>query len=162
MKIYLFLAILILLCIIAYCAYRMDTYKANLAYYSTTIDKLRADLDKERIINEQTHKKLYTTAYTNSFTKLGNMDYFFEKTQELFQTPPEEGTKPEYTLICFNIQNIGKINELFGPTEGDNVVLHASKCLDKVGRREKTVYAQIYSNLFGMVVKERSEEYILN
>lgn len=161
MKIYLFLAILVLLGIVAYCIYRMDTYKANLAYYSKTIDRLRTDLDRERTINAETYKKLYTTAYTNAFTKLGNMDYFFERTQQLFQTPQEDGTIPKYTLICFNIQNIGKINELFGPTEGDNVVLHAAKCLDKVGHREKTIYAQIYSNLFGMIVKERSEEYIL-
>lgn len=162
MNFIIFLAILVLIGIVVYCAYRMDTYRANLSYYSTTIDKLRNDLSKERTINAETHKKLYTTAYTNAFTKLGNMDYFFEKATNLFQTPPEEGTKAEYTLICFNIQNIGKINELFGPTEGDNVVLHAAKCLDKVGHREKTVYAQIYSNLFGMIVKERSEEYILS
>ena len=61
-----------------------------------------------------------------------------------------------------DIQNIGKINQLFGPTEGDNVVLHAARTLRKVGQRERHLFAQIYSNLFGMIVKEKSEEYILN
>ena len=63
-------------------------------------------------------------------------------------------------MICFNIQNIGKINKLFGPTEGDNVVIYAAHTLRDIGQRERYIFAHIYSNLLGLIVKNRSEEYI--
>lgn len=154
----LFIFIVVLLGLIGYFIYKLDLYKSYNDYHVKEIDKLEADLDKERTLNTKTLEKLNTVAYTNPITKLGNIDYFMDETAKLFEEEPEG----DFTLIAFNIQNIGKINQLFGPTEGDNVVLHAARCLRKVGQKEHHLFAQIYSNLFGMIVKEKSEEYILS
>lgn len=151
------LIIITLLAAIGFYAYKLDLYKSYNAYNTKEIDKLEADLKNERTINSETLKKLNNVAYTNPITKLGNIDYFFDEAKKLF----EEAPHARYTLIAFSIQNIGKINQLFGPTEGDNVVLYAARSLRKIGQRERHLFAHIYSNLFGMIVKERSEEYIL-
>lgn len=66
-----------------------------------------------------------------------------------------------YSLIAFNIQNIGKINQLFGPTEGDKVVIHAANVLKAVGEREGFLHAQVYSNLFCMIVPLAPNEDLL-
>lgn len=153
-----FIIIVGLIGVLGYFIYNLDLYKSYNDYNTKEIDKLEEDLKNERTINSETLKKLNTVAYTNPITKLGNIDYFMDETKKLFEEEPDK----DYTLIAFNIQNIGKINQLFGPTEGDNVVLHAARTLRKVGQRERHLFAQIYSNLFGMIVKEKSEEYILN
>ena len=153
-----FLFIVVLLGVIGYCIYKLDLYKSYNDYHVKEIDKLESDLDKERTINITTLKKLNTVAYTNPITKLGNIDYFMDEAKKLFEEEPDG----DYTLVAFNIQNIGKINQLFGPTEGDNVVLHAARSLRKVGQKDHHLFAHIYSNLFGMIMKEKSEEYILS
>lgn len=150
--------ILVLLGVIGYFVYQLDLYKSYNTYNAKEIDKLETDLNTERTINSETLKKLNTVAYTNPITKLGNIDYFMDEAKKLFEEEPHAS----YTMIAFNIQNIGKINQLFGPTEGDNVVLHAARSLRKIGQRERHLFAQIYSNLFGMIVKEKSEEYIIS
>lgn len=154
----LYIIIIVLLAVIGYCLYQLDLYKSYNSYNSKEIDKLEADLETERTINSKTLKELNIVAYTNPITKLGNIDYFMDETKKLFQEQPNA----DYYLVAFNIQNIGKINQLFGPTEGDNVVLHAARSLRKIGQRERHLFAQIYSNLFGMIIKEKSEEYILS
>lgn len=150
--------IFVLLVVLGLCIYKLDLYKAYNKYYSKQITQLESSLHKERTINTTTLQELNTVAYTNPITKLGNIDYFLDETKKLFEKNPDA----DYTLIAFNIQNIGKINQLFGPTEGDKVVLHAASVLRELGQRERHLFAHIYSNLFGMIVKEKSEEYILS
>ncbi len=153
-----YLFALILLGVVIYSLNQLNLYKTYNKYNTKEIDKLEADLETERTINSKTLKQLNNIAYTNPITKLGNIDFFMDEAKKLFENEP----KADYYLIAFNIQNIGKINQLFGPTEGDNVVLHAARCLRKIGQRERNLFAHIYSNLFGMIVKEKSEEYILS
>lgn len=54
----------------------------------------------------------------------------------------------DFTLVAFSIKNIGKINQLFGPTEGDKAVYFTAQELKRTPFWSKYVYAQIYSNLF--------------
>lgn len=127
---------------------RNKQYKKKDVERLSHIDFLEVQLDKERTTNSQTLKKLNTVAYTNPITKLGNIDYFLKVTEELFADKPEG----QYTLVAFNIQNIGKINQLFGPTEGDRVVMHAADSLKVICEREHYLYAQVYSNLFCFII----------
>lgn len=136
--------------------YRLDLYRSYNKYRSDKIEKLETDLKKEQDLNNNTLKKLNKVAYTNPISKIGNLDFFIDEANKLFEEEP--GT--DCTMICFNIQNIGKINQLFGPTEGDNVVIHAAHTLRDIGQRERFIFAHIYSNLLGMIVKNSSEEYI--
>ena len=148
----------VLLVVLVYALYKLDLYKTYNKFYSSKMNKLQDDLEAERTINHETLEKLNTVAYTNPITKLGNIDYFMDETSKLFAEDPHG----VFTLIAFNIQNIGKINQLFGPTEGDNVVLHAARCLRRVGQRNHLLFAQIYSNLFGLIIREKSEESVLS
>lgn len=153
-----FLIIAGLLGFIGFLIYKLDLYKSYNDYHVDKINTLETNLNEEQTINKDTLKKLNKIAYTNPITKLGNIDYFMDEAQKLF----EENPNFDFTMIAFNIQNIGKINQLFGPTEGDNVVIHAARSLRDIGQRERHLFAHIYSNLFGMIVKEQSEEYILS
>lgn len=152
-----FTLIVILLGIIVYAFYRLNLYQSYSSYYAEDVKKLEKELKKEQTINSQTLKKLNDIAYTNPVTKLGNFDYLVNESSKLF----EEAPNANYSLIAFNIRNIGKINQLFGPTEGDNVVKYAAKVLQKVGQHDRFLFGQIYSNLFGMIVKEESQEAII-
>lgn len=154
-----FIAVMIviaLLCVIGFLIYRLDLYRSYNNYRIDKIKKLEADLSKEEDLNNNTLKKLNKVAYTNPISKIGNLDFFISEAGKLFEEEPET----DCTMICFNIQNIGKINKLFGPTEGDNVVIHAAHTLRDIGQRERHIFAHIYSNLLGIIVKNRSEEYI--
>ena len=151
-----FLFIAGLLVLIGILIYRLDLYRSYNKYRSDKIEKLETDLKKEQDLNNNTLKKLNKVAYTNPISKIGNLDFFIDEANKLFEEEP--GT--DCTMICLNIQNIGKINQLFGPTEGDNVVIHAAHTLRDIGQRERFIFAHIYSNLLGMIVKNSSEEYI--
>lgn len=154
--------IFILFCIfigvICYLSYQLNLYHSYDMYHTKLVDHLENDLKKEQNMHKDTLNKLNEVAYTNPITKLGDIDYFIDKTQKLFEDNPDT----HYILVAFNIYNIDKINQIFGPWEGDNVVLHASKILRRIGYREGYLFAQIYSNLFGMIVKERSQEEIIS
>lgn len=148
----------VLIGVVCYLGYKLNLYHSYSKYHSNMIDKLETKLNEEETVNKNTLNKLNKVAYTNPITKLGNIDYFLEETKKLLEEDPES----HYTLLAFNIQNIGKINQLFGPTEGDKVVLHAADVLRKVGQRDHSLFAQIYSNLFGLIVKERSEQEVID
>ena len=138
-----FLAILLILLLLKY---RKDRFRD--VEQDMYIEHLESELTQEQTRNSQTLEKLNTVAYTNPITKLGNIDYFFESARNLLANNPLE----TYTLVAFNIQNIGTINQLFGPTEGDNVVIHAASALKTIAEHEHFVYGQVYSNLFCMIV----------
>lgn len=148
--------IIILIALIAFLIYQLDLYRSYNNYRSDEIKRLEYDLKKEKDINSNTLKKLNNVAYTNPVSKIGNLDYFMSEADKLFEEEPDA----DFTMICFNIQNIGKINQLFGPTEGDNVVIHAAHALRDIGQRERHLFAHIYSNLFGLIVKDRADDYI--
>ncbi len=152
-----FIIIVVLISFLIYYIYRYRLYDSYNGYYQKELDKLRTELNSERTANEKILKKFNKVAYTNPITQLRNLDFFLEAVSELFKDSPFDN----YTLVGFNIHNIGKINQLFGPTEGDNVVLHTASEFRYFGQAEDLIYAQIYSNLFCMIVKGRSENYIL-
>ena len=157
MTIFIFIIIILLLAALVFTLHQLDLYKAYENYYYEQNNQLKEDLGKERTTNRESLEKLNTVAYTNPMTKLGNMDFFIAKSGELFEENPDV----PYTMIVFNIANMGKINQLFGPTEGDNAVLFAAHVLQNIGQKERFLYAHIYSNLFGMIVKEKSDEEVV-
>lgn len=138
--------VLAIILVLLFIRFRQDRFRD--VEQSMYIDHLETSLQEEQDRNSQTLEKLNTVAYTNPITKLGNIDYFFESAHNLLVNNPLE----TYTLVAFNIQNIGTINQLFGPTEGDNVVIHAATSLKTVAEHEHFVYGQVYSNLFCMIV----------
>ena len=43
--------------------------------------------------------------------------------------------------------SLGTVNKLFGPTEGDKVVVFAATCLRQIGQKQRFLFAHLYSNL---------------
>lgn len=119
---------------------------------------LEKELTEEKNNHSTAMEHLHSVAYINPITQLGNIDYFFKTASELFAEHPDT----HYTLVGFNIYNIGKINQLFGPTEGDNVVFHAAVSLQTLGEREHFTYAHVYSNLFCLLIPSVSEQRLLS
>ena len=152
-----YIIIVLLIAGIIFAFYRVDMYKAYDVHHKKEVDKLEIELAKERDVSSKAINELNEVAYTNPITKLGNIDYFIAKTEAMFKQSPGA----HYTLVAFNIMNIGKINQLFGPTEGDNVILYAADVLKEVARRRHHLHAQIYSNLFGLMIKAESDEIVM-
>lgn len=150
--------IIVLVVITIFALYRMGLYRSYDWHHKKEVDQLEADLAKERAKSSETIDKLNEVAYRNPVTKLGNIDYFILKCTELFEKNPNAS----FSLVAFNITNIGKINQLFGPTEGDNVILYAANVLKRIATQRWELHAQIYSNLFGLMIKGGTEESILS
>ena len=80
---------------------------------------------------------------------------FLAKSAEAFQ----QETEASYTLLTFNIMNIGKINQLFGPTEGDKAVYFTAQTLKNTlkgtniyAAYDGVVVAATYSSTMGNYV----------
>lgn len=138
--------------------YRMGLYRTYDWYHKKEVDKLEIELEKERNLSAETIEKLNKVAYKNPITTLWNIDYFITKAEQMFEKNPNAN----FTLIIFNIPEISKINQLFGPTEGDDVILYASRVLRNIGMQRQDLYAQIYSNLFGLLIKEGSKDSVMD
>lgn len=98
-------------------------------------------------------EKLQKIAYTNATTNIWNIDYFLAKSAEAF----EKDKEASYTLLTFNIMNIGKINQLFGPTEGDKAVYFTAQTLKKA-LKGTNIYAQVQFNLFCLLLKIKQKQ----
>ena len=145
-------ALIVALCIIIH---KWNLMKSYYDYEVTEFNALNEKYTQEQETSKQQLKELKTIAYTNATTNIWNIDYFMEKSQAAFTESPESS----FTLVAFNILNIGKINQLFGPTEGDNAVLFTAKTLRQ--HMIHTIYAQVYSNLFCILFQDTADEEIL-
>lgn len=154
---YIILSIIIigLIAGLVYTIYKWDLMKAYYNYQSKQLEELTAKYNEESQSTDDRLQELKTIAYTNATTNIWNIDYFIEKSLAMLAKFPQS----EFTLVAFDILNIGKINQLFGPTEGDNAVYFTAQAL----RKETTgqVYAQVYSNLFCVLFKDASEHTVL-
>ena len=101
--------------------------KAYYDYQTKALNDLEKKYDKQVEDSNKQIEDLKTIAYLNATTNIWNIDYFLEKGEHLFKQ--EYDHTPTFTLVAFNISNIGKINQLFGPTEGDKVVYFTAQTL---------------------------------
>lgn len=131
----------------SYYKYEKDEYKRLEGQYNRQVE------DSDNKIEE-----LKNIAYLNATTNIWNIDYFLEKAQNEIRNKENESS--EFVLVAFNIANIGKINQLFGPTEGDKAVYFTAQTLKMLSGT--SIYAQIYSNLFCILYKDKTDSYITN
>ncbi len=114
-----------LIIIIAYMGYQL--YVRNI-HYQYKADKM-SDLEHSyegKIQNlESAISSLNKTAYTHTVTKIGNIDYFINRCSSYFERFPNS----VFTMIGFSISNLGKINQFFGPSEGDKVMVYTADTL---------------------------------
>ena len=144
--------IISLLIVLGVLFYKFDLMKSYYQYQTKELNKLEKRYEQETTTAKKQLKELKTIAYTNATTNVWNIDYFIEKSQELLKKEPDS----TYTLVAFNIINIGKINQLFGPTEGDNVIYFTAQALSRIVTNRR-IYAQVYSNLFCILFKDEPD-----
>lgn len=147
-----------LILFIAYLLYQLNLQKHYYEYKATKMDTLETELKDEQAQHKITLDKLNKVAYINPISKIGNLDYFIHESKEQFID--EENTP--FTLITFNISNMGTVNKLFGPTEGDKVVVFAASCLRKIGQKERFLFAHLYSNLFGALLRTNDHDVLIH
>ena len=137
-------------------AYRLYMTKSYYKYDKDRLNKVEEDFEKNKTASTEELEKLQKIAYTNATTNIWNIDYFLAKSAEAFERDQEAS----YTLLTFNIMNIGKINQLFGPTEGDKVVYFTAQTL-KNSLKGTNIYAQVQSNLFCLLLKNKLDADVL-
>lgn len=129
------------------------------AYYSYMSDKLEntEENTSEKIVElEQTVKNLSKAAYTDITTKIGNRDYFIKKSIDLI----ERENNRQFTMIGFTVANIGIINQMYGPSEGDHLIRYVAQRLS-TRAKFSGVYALVRTNMFGILMRGQSDEDIM-
>lgn len=154
---YFIIILLILIGIILYLKSKLSLEKTYYAYKTALLDELEESSSRKIQELEKTVDSLNKSVYTDITTKIGNRDYFIKKTIEVLN----RDTDREFTLIGFQISNIGKVNQMFGPTEGDRLVRYTAQKL-RMHAKKGSVYAIVQSNLFAILLPSQEDEEILD
>lgn len=149
--------IVVLVGIIAYMGYQLHIKDIYYAYKANKMSNLEHDYENKVRDLENSIRSLSRTAYIHTVTKIGNIDYFINQCSSLFESYPDSG----FVMIGFSISNLGKINQFFGPSEGDKVMVYTADIL-KSSIRRSDVYAHVNSNLFGILLRDAAEGEILD
>lgn len=148
--------ILVLIGVIVFLCHQMRTKDYHYQYKANKMETMEADYENKIQSLQTTIKELNETAYTHTVTKIGNIDYFIDRCSSLFDCYP----LASFVMVGFSISNMGKINQIFGPSEGDKVMIYTADSLRNSVPNSAT-YAHVNSNLFGILFRDVSEEDIL-
>ncbi len=148
--------ILILTGIIIFMGYQLRIKDIHYKYKTDKMSHLEHSYEDKIHDLEGTIHSLSQTAFTHTVTKIGNIDYFIGQCASLFERYPDS----VFIMIGFSISNLGKINQFFGPSEGDKVMVYTADIL-KNCVNGNAVYAHVNSNLFGILLRDSNEEEML-
>lgn len=151
------LIIITLLIILGVLYHRFNLVQAYFEYETEELNKLRKKYKCEKTATDTRLEELTTIAYTNTITKIWNINYFVEKCEHALTS----FSASTFTLVAFNILNIGKINSLFGPTEGDHAISFTAQTLKNTVAGNRRIFAQIYTNLFCIMFQNETKNTIL-
>lgn len=149
--------IVLLIGVIVYLGYRLRIKDYHYQYKADKMSAMELDYQNQIHTLEGTIADLNRTIHTHALTKIGNLDYFIERCSSLF----EKYSNSKFVMIGFSISNMGTINQLYGPSEGDKALIYAAEVLKKNVSGSYT-YAHVNSNLFGILLRDSSEENILD
>lgn len=150
------LIILILIGAVAFLCYQVYTKEYHYKYKAEKMDRMESEYVSQIQTLQSTIKELNETAFTHTVTKIGNIDYFIDRCSAMFDRYPNS----KFTMVGFSISNMGKINQMFGPAEGDKVMIYTANIL-RSGSLLGTTYAHVNSNLFGILFRDADEETVL-
>ena len=150
------LTVFILIGVIVFLLYQVHIKNHYYQYKSDKMDSMEADYEEQIQKLQTTVEELNKTAFTHTVTKIGNIDYFIDRCAALFNRYPLS----EFVMVGFSISNMGKINQIFGPSEGDKVMIYTADIL-RFSVPNNAVYAHVNSNLFGILFRDVTEDAIL-
>lgn len=153
---YVIAVIILLVGIIAFLGYQLYVRNIQYTYKADKMSDLEHSYENKIQNLENTISSLNKTAYTHTVTKIGNIDYFISRCTSLFEHYPDA----VFTMIGFSISNLGKINQFFGPSEGDKVMVYTADIL-KDSVKGNAAYAHVNSNLFGILLRDSGESEIM-
>lgn len=150
------IVIVILIGIIIFLRYQVRTKNYEYQYKADKMESMESNYVSQIKTLQGTIKELNETAFTHTVTKIGNIDYFIDRCSSLFDRYP----RSKFVMVGFSISNMGQINQIFGPSEGDKVMIYTANIL-KSSTLAGTTYAHVNSNLFGILFRDAAEETIL-
>lgn len=80
----------------------------------------------EKMMQEAERNSLIKSAYTDELTKIHNRRYCMEYMNRIM-----EMENPDYTVICFDLNNLKVTNDTYGHAKGDLLILSAAEVIDK-------------------------------
>lgn len=155
MEIIVGIVIAVLLGVIIYLAYCLKREKENYAYKSKKMDRLEENSSAKIEELEESVERLKLAAHTDITTKIGNREYFIDRMLEILEKKPNK----DFTLVGFGIANIGTVNRLYGPAEGDRLVRYVADTLKQ--NYQSMNCALVQSNMFSLLVESQEDEKIL-
>lgn len=156
MKIIFILLFLVLIGVIIFLVVQLREEKAYYSYKSDKLERIEEDSSARISELEDSVKYWSKIAHTDITTKIGNRDYFIKKTIDRF----ERYKGNDFTLIGFSVSNIARINQTYGPAEGDRLISSVAS-LVKFHVRNGDVYALVQSNLFAILIRSQRKEDIM-
>lgn len=80
----------------------------------------------QKMMQETERNSLIKSAYTDELTKLHNRRYCMEYMNRIM-----EMENPNYTVFCFDLNNLKVTNDTYGHAKGDLLIMSAAEVLDK-------------------------------
>lgn len=80
----------------------------------------------EKMMQETERNSLIKSAYTDELTKIHNRRYCMEYMDRIM-----EMENPDYTVICFDLNNLKVTNDTYGHAKGDLLIKSAAEVIDK-------------------------------
>lgn len=85
---------------------------------------------------------------TDSLTHIPNASKFYKNAEDLLYN----GESGDYAVVLFDIDRFKSINDLYGMTKGDQVLVHIARVLKDIFGFEDN-YARMHSDLFAYIVR---------
>lgn len=78
----------------------------------------------QKLMKETERNSLIRSAYTDELTQLNNRRYCMEYINKL-----QEEKNSDYTILCFDLNNLKKVNDTYGHAKGDVLIRSAAQVL---------------------------------
>ncbi|GLI53071.1 sensor domain-containing diguanylate cyclase [Thermodesulfovibrio yellowstonii] len=115
---------------------------------STFNEQLQKEVNRKTLELQKINKKLYKASITDSLTGIYNRRFFFQRLEEEYARTLRYGNS--FCLILFDLDNLKKINDMFGHPEGDRLIKLFAKIL-KTNKRKEDIAARIGGDEFGCI-----------
>ena len=98
---------------------------------------------------------LRSTSERDFLTGVFNKSSFYAKAADLIRSNPQN----DYDIICVDIEQFKLINDLFGETEGDSLLIYLASLINEEAHSFGGVAGRLHSDNFAMCIVRQDEYY---
>lgn len=120
-------------------------YRESLKYNKM----LQKEIDNKTKEIQKINRKFYKLAITDPLTELYNRRFFFQRLEEEFARALRYGNN--FCLVLFDLDNLKKVNDMFGHPEGDKLIKTFGK-LVKSNKRKEDIIGRLGGDEFGCIL----------